>query len=354
MADFSFPWTSVTGDRTISAEEARALNKNTVPNGVLAAFAGTTTGATVSMTAGAAMVEGAYYDVGTGADIDLSGVAGSTAKIVVRYDATARTVTLEAIEGDLVRSGGVWDLQIATVTFSGGVWGDPVFSYSLALLSEAQRAELVGGAATTLHKHSVAAADISGVLSTGQLPSALVSGGYTTLHKHSVAAADITGTISAARLPVGADAGEVLQLLARANPSLSSATYEEYAAASGWREFRTGASTYPARVALGTFGESVLVDVQASIAATTGDGSPFAFAVGTQSGIQHSGFVQSQLIASGYGGSVSNRFVDSTNPSSEKNLSLWVRTNNSTKVTLLGTVDTYYRRSALSALVYKL
>jgi hypothetical protein len=286
-------------------------------------------------------------------DIDLSGIAGSTAKLVVRYDATARATTLVAIEGDLVRAGGVWDLQVGTVTLSGGVWGDPVFSYSLSLLTEAQRLALVSGQTTALHKHAVAAADITGTLATGQLPSALVSGGYTTLHKHSVAASDLTGTIAAARLPVGASAGEVLQLLARANVSLSSATYEEYVAASGWREFRTGASTYPARATLGTFGESVLVFLMATIAATTGDGSAFNFAIGTQSSVQHQ-FAQSQQIASGASGSVSNMFVDSTNTVSAKYSSLWVRTVNSTKVTLLGLVDTYYRRSTASAFVYKL
>lgn len=133
MAEYSFPWTAVGGDRTITSEQQRAMNAAMFANGVLKAFAGSVSGTTLSLTAGGAIIEGAYYDIGTSTvNLSLSSVTGSTAYLMLRYDSTARSITAVISEAAPVRSGGVWELPIATMTYSGS-WGQPTFAYEWAI-----------------------------------------------------------------------------------------------------------------------------------------------------------------------------------------------------------------------------
>jgi len=133
MAQYSFPWTSTNSDRTITSNQARALNKSMVGNGVLEAFAGSITGDTLSVTAGAAMIEGAYYNVNDGVSVSLVGRSSGDV-LVARYDLTARSIVLAVITGAPTRSGGVWELPLATLTKTGGVWDTLAFAYEWALL----------------------------------------------------------------------------------------------------------------------------------------------------------------------------------------------------------------------------
>jgi microcystin-dependent protein len=136
MAEFSFPWTAVSGDRTITSAQQQAMNAAMVANGALKAFAGSVAGTTLSVTAGAAMINGAYYDVGTATITrSLSGVGGATAYVYLRYDTTARSISLlVSATAAPTRTGGVWDLPIATIPYAGS-WGQPVFGYEWALLT---------------------------------------------------------------------------------------------------------------------------------------------------------------------------------------------------------------------------
>jgi microcystin-dependent protein len=134
MSQFSFPWTSVGGDRAITSAHARALNAHLVSDGALAAFAGSTTGTSLAITAGAAMVKGAYLNVDSGVTLELSSFAASV-WLVARLDLTARSLSLVCIEGSLSRTEALWDLPIATVTKAGGVWRQPVFEYVWASMA---------------------------------------------------------------------------------------------------------------------------------------------------------------------------------------------------------------------------
>lgn len=164
MAEYSFPWTSVTGDRQITSGMAQALNASLMENGALEAFDGSTSSTTVTVTAGAAMIEGVYYNVGTpSVGVSLAGIAGDAATIVVRYDASARTVALVAIETSPVRSGGTWDLPVAALIKSGNVWSQPDWAYEWALYAGADPVGAYRTVATATAPIGYLAADGSAV-----------------------------------------------------------------------------------------------------------------------------------------------------------------------------------------------
>lgn len=145
MAEYSFPFTAVGGDRTITSEQQRTMNAALMSNGVLKAFAGSVAGTTLTLTAGGAIVEGAYYDVGTSSvNISLASVVGSVAYLMLRFDSTARSVTAVISEAAPVRSGGIWELPIATMTYSGS-WSQPTFAHEWAIT--------IGGDAVGSLKH---------------------------------------------------------------------------------------------------------------------------------------------------------------------------------------------------------
>ena len=133
MAQYSFPWTSVGGDRPITSAQAAAMNAAFAPDGVLVGFAASTASPTLTVTKGAAIIKGVYFDVGANpVALSLSSIVGTTAKLVARYDLAARSITLKVIEGALVQSGGTWDLLLATLTYAGGSWGQPVWNYVMS------------------------------------------------------------------------------------------------------------------------------------------------------------------------------------------------------------------------------
>lgn len=138
MAEFSFPWTASSGDRTVTSEQQRAMYHSLAENGVTRALAGSVATTTLSITDGAVLIEGAYYDVGgSTVAISLAGVVGSLARIMARYDLTARTISLVVTEVDPVRAGGVWELPLGHCTYSGGVWSQPAWTYEWAAVAGA-------------------------------------------------------------------------------------------------------------------------------------------------------------------------------------------------------------------------
>lgn len=151
MPQYSFPWTSVGGDRPITSAQAASLNAALAPDGVLVGFAASTASPTLTVTKGAAIIKGVYFDVGdTPVALSLSSIVGTTAKLVARYDLAARSITLKVIEGALVQSGGTWDLLLATLTYAGGSWGQPVWGYTFseAAAKQARGSALIPANAT--------------------------------------------------------------------------------------------------------------------------------------------------------------------------------------------------------------
>lgn len=127
MAQTSFPWTSVGGDRTVSAADAVALYSALQSNGVLSGLTPTKDGSTVDVAAGVAMVNGVCYV--NSAEVTLTPSAGTRKDyIVVRLDVTNRTATLAVLEGtsgafpSLTRVATTWELAIASVDNSGGLF----------------------------------------------------------------------------------------------------------------------------------------------------------------------------------------------------------------------------------------
>lgn len=134
MSDYSFPWTSTAGDRTITSEQARAFNSDLVTNGTLTPFTGSVAGTTLTVNTGSATIGGAYFNVGTGGTtVSLSGVVGTFARIVARYNLSARSIALAAIETEPVRAGDIWDLEVATLSKVGGVWQSPTWTDARAV-----------------------------------------------------------------------------------------------------------------------------------------------------------------------------------------------------------------------------
>lgn len=133
MALFSFPWTSTNGDRVINSDQQRALHSSLFGYGVLTDFAGNVSGSTLSITAGSAIINGAYFDVGsTPETVNLSALSG-TVRIILRFSLSARAITIEAIPSSqaLEKSAATFELPIALVTKT-DVWGQPTFSYEVA------------------------------------------------------------------------------------------------------------------------------------------------------------------------------------------------------------------------------
>jgi hypothetical protein len=133
MAEYSFPFTSNTGDRVITAAQQRALYAALVGSGILEQYAGSVSGTTLSITAGAAIIDGAFHDAYTGVSISLASVVGTNANIVAKLDETARSITLVVKETDPVNAGGVHEVLVGTITKVGGIWQTPVFSNVLAV-----------------------------------------------------------------------------------------------------------------------------------------------------------------------------------------------------------------------------
>lgn len=131
MTQFSHPWSSLGGDRPITAEQAAAMNTALATDGVLVGFAASTASPILTITKGAAIIKGVYFDVGPEpVALSLAAITGATAKLVARYDLAARSITLKVIEGNLVQSGGTWDLLLATLSYAGGSWGQPAWNYT--------------------------------------------------------------------------------------------------------------------------------------------------------------------------------------------------------------------------------
>jgi hypothetical protein len=132
MAEYSYPFTSNTGDRIITAAQQRALYAKLVGSGVLERYVGTVSGTTLSITDGACIIDGAYHDVNTGVNISLASIVGVSANIVARLDETARSIVLAVKETAAVNSGGVHEIVVGTLTKVGGIWQSPVFVDDLA------------------------------------------------------------------------------------------------------------------------------------------------------------------------------------------------------------------------------
>lgn len=127
MAQTSFPWTSVGGDRTVSSADAAALYSALRSNRVLSGLTPTKDGSTVDVAAGSAIINGIVYV--NSAEVTLTPSAGTRKDyIVLRLDVTNRTASLAVLEGTsgafptLTRDGTTWELAIASVDNSGGLF----------------------------------------------------------------------------------------------------------------------------------------------------------------------------------------------------------------------------------------
>jgi microcystin-dependent protein len=130
---FSFPWTSSDGDRVVSSDQQRALHASLFGYGVLTDFAGSVSGSTLTLTQGSALVNGAYFDIGsTPETIDLTALSG-TVRIILRFSLSTRSIVLVAISSaqELVKTAVTFELPIALVTKT-VTWGQPTFAYEVA------------------------------------------------------------------------------------------------------------------------------------------------------------------------------------------------------------------------------
>lgn len=129
-----------TYDRALTATQMRAMNKALIGSGVYADPATTlkvsaATGMTVSVAAGKAWVEGAYYENDAALTLTLSTASGTNKRIdtiVLRFDDSdsVRAVNLVCITGTAnasaqvpkpVREGTTYDLVLAQITVAKGV-----------------------------------------------------------------------------------------------------------------------------------------------------------------------------------------------------------------------------------------
>ena len=137
MAEKSFPFASVSGDRKYTDQDFRDYFAALITNGVFPA--GTQlqvqadSGMTIQLTEGGAWINGAAYKVYSGGQTltvpVADGVLGRIDRVVLRYDRTARSIYATVLEGepastptapDLVRDADYYDLSLAEIYVSAG------------------------------------------------------------------------------------------------------------------------------------------------------------------------------------------------------------------------------------------
>jgi hypothetical protein len=137
MAEKSFPFASVSGDRKYTDQDFRDYFAALITNGVFPA--GTQlqvqadSGMTIQLTEGGAWINGAAYKVYSGGQTltvpVADGVLDRVDRVVLRYDRTARSIYATVLEGepastptapDLVRDADYYDLSLAEIYVSAG------------------------------------------------------------------------------------------------------------------------------------------------------------------------------------------------------------------------------------------
>lgn len=137
MAEKSFPFASVSGDRKYTDQDFRDYFAALITNGVFPA--GTQlqvqadSGMTIQLTEGGAWINGAAYKVYSGGQTltvpVADGVLDRIDRVVLRYDRTARSIYATVLEGepastptapDLVRDADYYDLSLAEIYVSAG------------------------------------------------------------------------------------------------------------------------------------------------------------------------------------------------------------------------------------------
>lgn len=137
MAERSFPFASVNGDRKYTDQSFRDYFGALVTNGVVPS--GTRlqvqadSGMALKLTDGIAWINGAYYQIyGGGQSLALAvadGVLDRVDRVVVRFDRTGRNVRATVLEGqssseplapEIVRDADYYDLSLATVYVAAG------------------------------------------------------------------------------------------------------------------------------------------------------------------------------------------------------------------------------------------
>lgn len=111
----------------------RSLYKGMLGYGVLSDFAGSITDQTLTLTAGSAVLEGAFFDVGaTPRTIDLSALSGSQ-RLILRWTLASETLELVMVPvaQALVKTTNVFEISLATMTESNS-WSQPTFAYEVA------------------------------------------------------------------------------------------------------------------------------------------------------------------------------------------------------------------------------
>lgn len=165
MSSFSFPFPTNGTDNQVTAEMAREFNAALFTNGILEDFVlASQANSVLQFTAGQCIIDGAFFSVGSGVEINLSARTEATLYIVVRMDVSSRASTMIATAA-LSDLDNLRDLVvgIATLTASGYTFSNANKS-AYSTIRHLDGSTLIDGTITEkkLKDSSVTAAKLAG------------------------------------------------------------------------------------------------------------------------------------------------------------------------------------------------
>lgn len=127
MAEQSWPWSSVAGDRPVASGMVKQANADAGFIGVIGGLTPTKVGSTVQVAAGSAIINGVTYVLDATATVTPS--AGTRKDyVILRFSSAARSITLVNLEGTsgafptLTKTDAVYEIAIASIDNSAGAF----------------------------------------------------------------------------------------------------------------------------------------------------------------------------------------------------------------------------------------